>query len=264
MKKILSALLCILLLSALCACGKAAAPAVSAVTPSAAESKAEQPAASPKPESPEKAAEVEPDPSAAPELPFVGTWYAEQDITEALGGAAQIREMAEVWAQLGIEDVSEYISIRSSYIALDLELRADGTARCEADELSLRKAADYYAEDITDTLIRAMEAGIANVCEAEGILPDDLYRESGVEDIYELIPLLIEMPLEEYTQSIAEGTLSELEQALKEITGECRYTAEGLTAELSFPGGTTDTLVYSEADNTLTGERFTLHRQRTA
>lgn len=265
MKKTMSLILCALCLFMLCACGKDAETPSEITEAPAAENAEKTPAAEkPAKDKAEKPAkkdekETEAQPSELTEK-LLGTWLAEADITEALGGAAQIEDMAETWAELGIEDVSEYVSIRSSLIALTFELKADGKAQCTADEDSLAKAAEYYAEDITDSLIRAMEAGIANACEAEGILPDELYRLSGVEDIYELIPLLIEMPLSEYTQGISDETLSQLRKEVTAITGELDYTVESDGVELSFPGGLREKLVYSEKDGTLTGENFTLHK----
>lgn len=272
MKKIIALALAVFLTLSLCACGKKAAESTAAAaqvteTPAASQGSAgktengtvaqpsgKEPAAPSKTETAAQSGTSE----KVPVVPDVidaaflaGSWKASIDITDQLAAGMYLDEMKESWAELGVDDYSQFVSIRPAFLNVNIELNADSSFSRSVDTASVRAVAENFAQDVVDTHVRILEYAFNALCDENGITIDELYAETGVSDIYELIELVMEMTLDEYRDTIINASVPELEASLAEFTVSGTYSINGNA--LSFDhDGESDQGTYKPEDDCIT------------
>ena len=227
------------------------------VTPTPKPTNTPKPTATPKPTKTPKATAVPkpgkatptpkvtatPTPSPAPSGiagTVIGRWENLTEMTNVLREGLVNEEMNETWAALGIQNFGDYVNVRPSTMKMLLTLDGNGKVLLDIDRDAYNTMIQTYAEDVVESLVHALEDVFRKICDEEGCTLEELYNEYGAKDIYELVPAVIEMSLEDFRDSIVEQVGPELESALGTFPMNGTYTVNGDTVSISYSDGSSE------------------------
>lgn len=184
---------------------------------------------------------------------IVGQWESDVDLTSSVEESLVADESASMWAEMGIENISDYIKLSPATLKVTVDLTEDNKIAFDYDRDSFDTAIDTLFDDVIAGIVLAMEDVLKKTCVEEGITLDLLYSVYDVTSVEELLPEILGMSMDDLKAEMISECKGEMESEMEAMLLSGTYEVKGNSVIGTFEGeAEIEELVYDAESDTLT------------